>query len=731
MSPFNGLAAGFRKVLQGDGHRVATRSGRGIGGKGHRSAIGMETLEARTLMTSHSASSQASGVTNPAVIKALAAEAYVWGLAPEFVQRFSTYNTTLSAPLNTLKYGSVPAAWNDAATNAGDSSILYINGFIDFSKVPALVLTVPASSQNYYVANYLDDYINTIGSIGTRTTPSDAPTSYLLVGPDSPYAKFRTVDIHGYQYRVMASDTNLNWMLIRVATNTLADASDPQSVPSVYANVVQKFALNTLKQFEKNGHKPVFPTDYNTPAPTPAEVLRAAPYQNTPTDAVRFFGQLGTSLKGNPLPSRFTGLSGTALKRLPAWVVPQYGAKDRYIAPSYGQQGILRTLAPIGLTQNGFRIPKNWGSAQLQALQAGYQQGQAILNAFISGTAATSSTNDWTIPNTIIGTYPNNVLGYAYRSAVVLSGGSANVPSDAVYPNLTSYMGTAKLDGNNTYSITFTPPASSGQALPAVGILPPLVNDASGTPRGFWSMTLYQPDTTEAAAPFLSQASILNTHYSTADTAVVSVNAATDVMTVRASAWGKLVASTPILFGSNAAQYGLQPNTVYYVASTPTASVDPASQQTTYSFQISQQWIQTLSTDSVPVQDSGNPGPIVDLQSQAGASPLSYGVVKPVSQLGSAQLSAGQLARNADGSLTLWFAPTLPAGVAASNWVPTPSTAYFNTLYPNQTVSTTFQIILRMYYPTPGNSPPSILPYSSGSTTLPESFIPPALTLVS
>ena len=183
--------------------------------------------------------------------------------------------------------------------------------------------------------------------------------------------------------------------------------------------------------------------------------------------------------------------------------------------------------------------------------------------------------------------------------------------------------------------------------------------------------------------------------------------------------------------GSNAAQYGLQPNTVYYVASTPITAVGPVTQQTTYSFMISRQCIQTLSASSVPVQDSGKPGSIVDLQPQAGASPLTYGMVKPVSQLGSAQLSAGQLGKNADGSLTLWFSPSLPAGVVASNWIPTPSTAYFNTLYPNTPVSTALQIIIRMYDPTPGNEPPSILPYSDGSTKMPESYLPPALILVS
>jgi len=38
-------------------------------------------------------------------------------------------------------------------------------------------------------------------------------------------------------------------------------------------------------------------------------------------------------------------------------------------------------------------------------------------------------------------------------------------------------------------------------------------------------------------------------------------------------------------------------------------------------------------------------------------------------------------------------------------------------------------VILRSYYPTPGNQPPSILPYKAGN--LPESYIPPAIVPVS
>jgi hypothetical protein len=53
--------------------------------------------------------------TDPTVITARAAEAYLWGLGPEYIERFSKYNTIIGAPFNTLKYGSVPAASSAAS----------------------------------------------------------------------------------------------------------------------------------------------------------------------------------------------------------------------------------------------------------------------------------------------------------------------------------------------------------------------------------------------------------------------------------------------------------------------------------------------------------------------------------------------------------------------------------------------------------------------------------------
>ncbi len=194
---------------------------------------------------------------------------------------------------------------------------------------------------------------------------------------------------------------------------------------------------------------------------------------------------------------------------------------------------------------------------------------------------ASAATNFWSYLNTIIGTYPNTPLGYLYRAAIVLEGGSAN--------------------------------------------LPPTVNDCQGNPRGFWSIHAYQTDATQSAAPFITQASVLNTAYSTANIPVTVVDPSTDTMTVQGSDWGALIASSPILFGSTAAQYGLTPGIPYYVATTPTQQTDPTTNTPTYSFKVSTIWKQQLSAANVPIQGAtGTPGPIVQLTNPGGPVSLQW-----------------------------------------------------------------------------------------------------------
>jgi Protein of unknown function (DUF1254) len=130
-----------------------------------------------------------------------------------------------------------------------------------------LVLTVPPSQGQYIVVDFLDQYINTVGSIGSRTTPSTESQTYLIAGPQSVYQHDKIVNIRGKEFRVVPTGTNLNWMLIRIRADTLAPSSgpnsfSPNSTANVYPDVVQKFALNTLDEYLKNGNQPIFQSSF-------------------------------------------------------------------------------------------------------------------------------------------------------------------------------------------------------------------------------------------------------------------------------------------------------------------------------------------------------------------------------------------------------------------------------------------------------------------------------------
>ena len=418
-----------------------------------------------------------SPLTDPAKIQKLAARAYAWGLAPEFVYRFENYNALVTAPRNTLGGVATPAAWNNHATNAGDASVLYLNAMINLSGqkgrggTKELVLTVPPSKSNYYVVNLLDDFINTLGSIGTRTTPSASAQTYLLAGPTSRYAHKRIVRIHGFTYRVMPYDTNFGWILIRIRADSLVPASDPASAASIFKNVVERFGMSTLAEFEARGHRPNYfkPGQYT---PTPEQIKRAAKWHSAPKNAVAFFKQMGESLRLNPLPNATTGLNGIPLRTLPSWIAPQPRATRRYRNPSYPQARTLALFRPLGLTANGFTDPEQLGPQPDQSSPGGLQgrAGQCHRQTDRGDRLPGDQLLELSQPRRR--DVPQHAPGLPLPSGIVLAGGSANLPLDAVYAQANNLNGKSatQLDGNNTYKLTFTPPVINPSTLPVIGL---------------------------------------------------------------------------------------------------------------------------------------------------------------------------------------------------------------------------------------------------------------------
>ena len=682
------------------------------------------------------------GVTSAAVersrmqdIRNLSAEAAIWGLAPEFTYRFNRYNTLVTASYNTIGYAPYAAQWDNASTNAGNASVIYLNAPLSLAKVD-LVFTVPPSNGIYQLSQTLDAFLNTVAHPGTRSMPSDKMTHYLVVGPLSTYADKTSVRLNGKTYPVISLGTNRGEILTRVLGDPNAPPSDPRSFASTFESVAKKYALNTLQAFKANGYAPVYPTGpcaFIICQATPERQQQAAKWRNIPDDAVAFFEQVGAAMKLNALPTKKTGIGGTLAKDLPSYMVKQPGFAGVYYSPSAGQAKTLKRFAPIGLTSRGFSIPKGWGEAELAAMQQGFTRGLTAAKSRLLQ-SWTKETNYWAYVNEDdeFGTYFNTARGYLSRAMAIYAGGFPNLPSDGFYSTQLRSDGTGGfLQGDDTYSVTFTLPESND--VTADGTLPPIEEDANGNLLGFWSLTVYQPDFGEAPAPFISQASVLNTAYSRADSSIVEIDTAESLITVMASDVGPLRPGTAILFGDNAADFGLQADRAYFIAESPReipAGTYAGIDDTTYRFPVAPIWKQEISEAGTPIQQpslaSTDPQegviPVVFTAPQSRVTPLEYGIVQPVSQLGSLQIESYAkglpgLVPNPDGSFTIWMAPSLPDDVPATNWIPTPSRDYFEGIYGDSAAAMSWAIqpILRMYYPQAGDEPPSILPCPAGT----------------
>ena len=256
---------------------------------------------------------------------------------------------------------------------------------------------------------------------------------------------------------------------------------------------------------------------------------------------------------------------------LPSWVIPQANARKLYRNPSYGQRAHLAVFRPLGLTANGFKVPRNWGRPQINALQAG-------MNAARNDRQSRPPER----PPRLVTSGHQCTRGSTSQRA-------AKQPRRHVANH-------TQLNGNNIYKLTFMPPVTNPPNLPVDGTLPPTVNNSQGNPRGFWSITVYQPDATQSAAPFISQASVLNTAFSTANIPVTAVNASTDTLTVKPSAWGPLAKMTRSCSARPQRGTASRPASPTMPRPHPTRKIDPKTKATTYSFKVSTKWLQRYQT---------------------------------------------------------------------------------------------------------------------------------------
>ncbi len=121
------------------------------------------------------------------LIKAIAAETYVYGLAPISVmeKKYNQTNPTsdpVYAPINKLYIDTIPSTPESQLWPSPNANVIYSSVHLDLTVEPIIIYT-PSIQDRYYSWEIMDAYTNAFQYIGTRSTGQIEGT-YAITGPD-------------------------------------------------------------------------------------------------------------------------------------------------------------------------------------------------------------------------------------------------------------------------------------------------------------------------------------------------------------------------------------------------------------------------------------------------------------------------------------------------------------------------------------------------------------------
>ena len=323
-----------------------------------------------------------------------------------------------SAPINQLgHYRKFPDHTSKGVVKPNVDTY-YSSAWLDLSTEP-VVLSMPAT-ERYYLLQMMDAYTNVFAAPGTRTTGTGAQ-QFLIAGPNWVGALPEGLEL-------IKSPTNLVWMLGRIQVNSIADGATTvkaiqdsmRLVPlSAYDNEAYVAPLGTVKAENNIG--------------VPAKAIRDI-------DVPTFFNKMAEMMVKNP--------------------------------PKIADSSMVKKMAKIGLVAGE--------PFELSADNFILKTKLKVLPSFIqkkmderrANPDTSFITNGWTLLTDGIGKYDTDYMRRAYISFIGLG---ANLPEDAVYPNLTYDVNGEVLDASQQYQLHF-----DAEQLPPV--------------NAFWSLTAYNEE---------------------------------------------------------------------------------------------------------------------------------------------------------------------------------------------------------------------------------------------
>ncbi|MCC6867946.1 MAG: DUF1254 domain-containing protein [Burkholderiales bacterium] len=357
--------------------------------------------------------------------KRLASEIWVWGF-PLVLTDVTREVETADIGMNVFKHRrSVPDAATAGVANP-NADFLYSQAWLDLSKGP-VILSIPDTKGRYYLLALLDAYTNVAGSIGKRTTGTEART-FALVGPH-----YKGAAPEGASE--VRLPTDLAWIFARTAVDGPADVANAIKVQDQFKLSGGAGKGAPAKGAAGKGAK-------GKAAPTPAAPAVAVDTKTPPRDqvvamdATRFFTRLALLLPGNPPPKA-----------------------DAEIVAKLKKLGI-EPGKPFNATQ--------LDAAKQRSIDDGIRTAIAAVQGAAGGLGGADIRHGWRIDRAL-GRWGTE---YGRRAVAAWNGIGQNAPEDAIFMSTYLDGGGKRLDGANRYVLHF-----------AAGALPPT--------DGFWSLSLY------------------------------------------------------------------------------------------------------------------------------------------------------------------------------------------------------------------------------------------------
>ena len=294
----------------------------------------------------------------------------------------------------------------------------YSIAWLDLGQGPQ-VLSMPATDR-YYLLPFMDAYSNVFASPGTRTTGTDAQ-KFLVVGPNwkgDPPSEFSLIQ----------APTEMVWMLGRIQVNSEEDGATTVRAIQDSMQLIPYSAYGNAQYEPPKGQE-----DPNFQETTPVKAIRSL-------DLNAYFNRLADLMVQNP--------------------------------PAERDSGMIRKMEKLGLMPGK---PFELNSDNL-ILRTKLKALPEFIHKRMEKRRAEPDTNllsnGWSIATEGIGEYGTEYLRRAFINFIALG---ANLPEDAVYPNLIYDINGEPLDGRRRYQIHFD-----------ADQLPPV--------NAFWSLTVYNAD---------------------------------------------------------------------------------------------------------------------------------------------------------------------------------------------------------------------------------------------